>query len=101
MALVKPFDQPFNPGDVPQLTRFKDQQLGFTRLRRRVGHVDTTAVVSIESIVRGALIVEDFGCEYGDEYLVVDTVDQDWWLRMKSLRSLNNALKPKRRPNLM
>jgi len=41
--------------------------------------------ISVESIVQGALLVKDFGAEYGDEYLVIDVVDSDMWLRLKTL----------------
>jgi hypothetical protein len=45
----------------------------------------------VESIVRGALISKDYGAEYGDEYLVVDVVDFDLWLRLKTLPLIHKA----------
>lgn len=100
MALVCPFDEYFRPHDLTRETQFKDWELRFTRVRKRVGAQNTTAVISIDSIVRGALLVEDFGCESGDEVIVVDSVDQDWWLQMKKIASMNVVFQS-RRNNLM
>ena len=60
--------------------RRKDKDLGIYRLQLRArGH----QIISLESVVRGALIVSD--ADKPEEYLVVDTVDTDMFLRMKQL----------------
>ena len=60
--------------------RRKDKDLGLYRLRLKASRY---AVISLESLVRGALIVPD--SDNSEEYLVVDTVDTDMFLRMKGL----------------
>ncbi len=81
LALVHPFDQPVD------VTNEKlDKDLGFYRVRARKRSEST--FMSVYMIIRGALLVEDFGVKATDgfkEYLVVDSVDSDLFLRMKSL----------------
>ncbi|EDQ99267.1 uncharacterized protein LACBIDRAFT_335192 [Laccaria bicolor S238N-H82] len=84
LALILPLDLP------PSLTnRGRDRELRFTRLRSRPRL--SSCFISVESIVRGALISKDYGAEYGDEYLVVDVVDFDLWLRLKTLPLIHRA----------
>lgn len=81
LALVHPFDQP-----VDATNEKLDKDLGFYRVRARKRSEST--FVSVYMIIRGALLVEDFGVKATDgfkEYLVVDSVDSDLFLRMKSL----------------
>lgn len=77
-ALILPMDLPPSPH---YRTRNRDLRFTHVRARQRAFSV----FISVESIVRGALLVEDFGAEYGDEYLVIDVVDSDMWLRLKML----------------
>lgn len=72
LVLVEPLDH-------PKGLSVKDRDLGFYRLRRnpRVTH----ELFSAHSIIRGALVVEDFAVD-GD-FLVVDTIDGDMFLRVQ------------------
>ena len=74
LALVQVYCQ--SPGG----TRRKDRELGFYRLRLKI---NPYAIISTESIIRGALIVED--ATVPGNYFVVDTVDGDMFLRMPTL----------------
>ena len=78
IALVLPLDIP--PG---LKNRQRDIDLRFTSLRAR--HRSLSVFISVESIVRGSLLAADYESEYPDEYVVVDMVDSDLWLRVKSL----------------
>jgi len=60
--------------------RRKDKDLGLYRVRVKANPYD---IISVQSIVRGALLVQD--SDNPDDYFVVDTVDADMFLRMKSL----------------
>jgi len=60
--------------------RHKDKDLGLYRLRLKANQYE---IISLESVVRGVLIVPD--TDNPEEYLVVDTVDTDMFLRMKDL----------------
>ncbi|RDB28873.1 hypothetical protein Hypma_015251 [Hypsizygus marmoreus] len=77
MAYIYPLDAP--PGTIH---RRRDRDLGFYRLRSRLRK--DCMFISVESIIRGALIAKDYAKD-GD-YLVVDCVDADLWRRMKQLR---------------
>ena len=78
MALILPLDLP-----PPLLNCGRNEELRFIRLRSRPRI--SSCFISVESIVRGALLAKDYGCEYKDEFLVMDVADQDMWLWMKSL----------------
>jgi hypothetical protein len=65
-----------SPGPI----RCKDKDLGLYRLQLKA---DQYEIISLESVVRGALLAPD--SEHPGEYLIVDTVDGDMFLRMKSL----------------
>jgi len=75
VALVHPFDAP--NGLPSQL----DRDLGFIRLRR--ARPMACEFISVQSIIRGALIAEDFG-NPGD-FLVIDVIDADMFLQLKGL----------------
>ena len=64
----------------PGAMRRKDKDLGIYRLQSRATKY---RIISLESVVRGALIVSDI--DHPEEYIVVDTVDTDMFLRMKQL----------------
>lgn len=78
LALVTPFDA------VPSLfNRKRDGDLRLTRVRARPR--SEAVIISTESIVRGGLLVEDFGSPIDGEHLVIDFIDGDMWWRMKHL----------------
>ena len=60
--------------------RRKDKDLGLYRLQLKAKRYE---IISLNSVVRGALLVPD--SENPGQYLVVDTVDSDMFLRMKDL----------------
>jgi hypothetical protein len=74
-ALIHPFDA--HTGPLCQ----KDKDLNFYRVREK--NQNSSEFVSVNSIIRGALLVDDSGKE-GDK-LVVDIIDTDMFLRMKEI----------------
>lgn len=64
----------------PGSLRRKDKDLGLYRLQLKA---KKHKIISLESIVRGAVLVPE--SKNSVEYFVVDTVDADMFLRMKSL----------------
>ena len=75
LILVHPYDAPTGPR-----TR-KDKHLDFFRLRARPRK--SSEIFSVRSIIRGVALTEDY-TQPGD-YLVIDTVDTDMFLRMQKL----------------
>ncbi|KAJ7450425.1 hypothetical protein FB451DRAFT_1342926 [Mycena latifolia] len=59
----------------------KDKALRFYRVRER--HRQKCEFISVDSIIRGALLAPDF--ERKGDYLVVDVVDADMFLRLKEM----------------
>lgn len=74
LAYVKSYCRP--PGSI----RRKDKDLGLYRLQLKAKRYE---IISLESLVRGALLAPD--PDNPEEYLVVDTIDGDMFLRMKDL----------------
>ena len=74
LAYVKPYSRP------PGMLRRKDKDLGLYRVR---SYPNKYEIISLESVVRGALLAPD--SDNPEDYFVVDTVDTDMFLRMKSL----------------
>lgn len=74
--LVQPFDQPAG-GHSEQ----KDRDLGLYRVKTKPN--GPPCLISIYSVLQGALLIEDTAVP--KEYLVVDMVDSDMFLRMQSL----------------
>ena len=64
----------------PGSLRRKDKDLGLYCLQLKA---KKHKIISLESIVRGAVLVPE--SKNSVEYFVVDTVDADMFLRMKSL----------------
>ncbi|KAH6902842.1 hypothetical protein BKA70DRAFT_1111973 [Coprinopsis sp. MPI-PUGE-AT-0042] len=85
LALVLPYD--YRP---LRTTRTKDEDFDFLRVRRRL--LKESMVISIESIIRGACLPEAWDCEYGDEYILNDCIDTDWWLRSKALKGRGGGM---------
>jgi hypothetical protein len=81
LALILPFDQPIPARDRPK----KDINLGLYRVRIRARPRKSAECVFMESIVRGALLVNAFDSEHRDENFVIDTVDTDMFLRLRNL----------------
>jgi hypothetical protein len=78
-ALIQPLDAPI--GRRRQKDIQKDNDLGFCRLRTRPR--SASEFISVRSIICGALIAQDF--EMPGDYLVVDSVDTDMFLRIKAM----------------
>lgn len=79
IALVQPSDAP-----IGQRTR-KDKDFGLYRVRARPRA--STEFISVQSIIRGALLTKDAAAassEYNDSF-VVDVIDADMFLRMKAM----------------
>lgn len=75
LALIHPYDEPIE--EYPD----KDEDLGLYRIQ--AGSRKTSEFISVESIIRGALVVDDFETE--NQFLVVDVVDSDMFIRMQEL----------------
>ncbi|KIJ07425.1 hypothetical protein PAXINDRAFT_164593 [Paxillus involutus ATCC 200175] len=76
LALVQPYDAPAG------VRTKKDKHLNFWRVRARP-RTTSSEVFSVQSIVCGAALVQDFS-RAGD-FLVIDTVDTDMFLRMHAM----------------
>lgn len=77
LALIHPYDEPI------QQYPDKDEDLGLYQIQ--AGSRKTSEFISVESIIRGALVVDDFETE--NQFLVVDVVDSDMFIRMQELLS--------------
>lgn len=77
VTLVLPYDRPV--GIRPR----KDKDFQFWRVKRKPRA--SAEFFSVHSIVRGCMIVEDVSRP--DEFLIVDTIDTDMFLRMQDIRS--------------
>ena len=78
MALILPFDE-----TIPRVNP-TNQVFRFTHVRSR--HRSKSAFIDINSIVWGALLVNSNDSAAGDEYLLFDVLDEDFWYRMKSAK---------------
>jgi len=81
MALILPFDRP-----IPLVNRRRDRDLRLTRVRSRKQL--ESAVVDTETIIRGALLTQEY--DYPGEYFILDAIDDDFWWRMKSVSLAQN-----------
>lgn len=79
MAYIYSLDAPTGT-----LHQRRDRDLGFHRLRCRLVRSSACRFIPLNTIIRGALIIKDYGTE-GD-YLVIDSVDTDMWRRIKKMR---------------
>ena len=75
VALIQPLDAPLGP------RQKTDEDFGLFRVRAR--RRTDCEVIALTSIVRGALIMKDVGCEFDDQYYVLDVIDCDLFERMK------------------
>lgn len=78
-ALILPFDVPIPHAEKPPI----DRDFQFTRVRARPR--SSAAFIHVESIVRGVVLIPAHDIEYGDEFLVFDQLDEDLWMRKKSM----------------
>jgi len=83
LALVLPLDVPRSLTNRP-----RDVRLQLTRVQTRCR--SSSVVINTKLIVRGALLTRDLMSENG-EYLVIDSIDEDFWLRLKSVELVQNA----------
>ena len=74
-ALIHPFDASI--GRPLQ----RDVDLGFYRVRAKPRK--SAEFISVRSVVRGALIVEDFA--HKDDHLVINLIDTDMFLRLQAI----------------
>ncbi|KAF7973288.1 hypothetical protein HWV62_15663 [Athelia sp. TMB] len=80
IALVQPYDEHIPASERPK----KDRDLGLLRYRAR--RRKFSEFISVSSIIRGALLVQD--PDVPDERFVVDVVDTDMFLRLQPLHRI-------------
>ncbi|KAL1661524.1 hypothetical protein GGF50DRAFT_60902 [Schizophyllum commune] len=73
IALVQAYDAPC--GHVSKV----DKELGL--VRRRARPRQDAEFVSLHSIIRGTVMIQDLECQEGDEYLLYNYLDSDMFLR--------------------
>ncbi len=83
MALVLPFDVPR-----AAINRRRDNEMRFTRVHPRAR--SASLFIDTNSIIRGALLAKDGLSNEGD-YLVVNFIDQDMWMRLQTLKLIYHA----------
>lgn len=87
MALVIPFDVP------PHILDHhpnRDTELRLTRVRPRLR--GSSILIDTDRIIRGGLLAEDPDSPITvQERLVVNFIDQDMWMRLKSIELITNA----------
>jgi hypothetical protein len=79
LALILPFDQHIPIHERPK----KDVDLGLHRVRARPRK--SAEFIFTKSIIRGALLVNSFDVGREDESFVIDTIDTDMFLWLRSL----------------
>ena len=75
IVLIQPYDSYLGP------RRRKDEELGLFR----VGAKPNSEFIPLRSIIRGALLVQDFDEEKSGEFIVVDVIDGDMFFRIKEM----------------
>ncbi|KAK0471836.1 hypothetical protein IW261DRAFT_1571498 [Armillaria novae-zelandiae] len=92
LMLVRPFGEAVGPMSQ------KDHDLGFYRVRTKIE--SNPFIISIYSVIQGALLIEDVTNQGGQpvkDYFVVDTIDADMFLRMQKLSYVGKATDAHRR----
>ncbi|KAK0475603.1 hypothetical protein EDD18DRAFT_1115974 [Armillaria luteobubalina] len=92
LMLVRPFGEAVGP-----ITQ-KDHDLGFYRVRNKIE--SDPLIISIYSVIRGTLLIEDVNNQGGrpvKDYFVVDMIDADMFLRMQKLSYVGKATDVHRR----
>lgn len=83
-AVVIPFDVHISRRGIDAGTRENQKRCRHLRFKQvRSRKASDSVIIPVESIVRGALLIEDFGGHYADEFILMDVVDADWFLRMR------------------
>lgn len=85
MALVIPFDVPTHIRDCHPN---RDTELRLTRVRPRPR--GSSILIDTDRIIQGGLLAEDPDSPVA-ECLVVNFIDQDMWMRLKSIELITNA----------
>lgn len=80
LALVQALDAYLGP------PRSKDQELGIMRVGLK--HRSDAEFISVSSIERGACLMQEIVKGRENEYLVVDVIDGDMFLRVKEMRKV-------------
>ncbi|EGO19929.1 hypothetical protein SERLADRAFT_373989 [Serpula lacrymans var. lacrymans S7.9] len=75
LALVQPYDAPTGQ------RRCKDKDLQLWRLHSKLR--SATEIVPVQSIIRGAALAQDY--DNPGDFFVIDTIDTDWFLRIKKI----------------
>ena len=78
-ALILPFNVPISCIQQSPI----DRHFQFTRVRAR--RRSASAFIGVNSIVRGVVLTPAHDVEYGDEFLLFDQLDEDMWMRKKSM----------------
>jgi hypothetical protein len=76
VALVHKYDQRIPARERPR----KDTDLSLLRVRARPRKL--ADFIFVDSIIRGAVLAEDYGAEHKDERFVIDAIDTDMFLRL-------------------
>ncbi|KAF6743705.1 hypothetical protein DFP72DRAFT_113420 [Ephemerocybe angulata] len=90
-AVVIPFDARVTTDRHPEaiLNQKRCSELRMKQIRSR--RIQDSVILPVESIVRGALVVQDSGSPFPEDHLVMDVVDPDFFLRMR-LQNLGDCL---------
>lgn len=89
-ALILPMDAPIRRGAAYRPNNNRCTDLKFKQLRSR--ELKDSMLIATSYILRGAYMVPDWGCrEHNDQFIVMDYVDPDFFLRMR-LTGLGNQL---------
>uniref|UniRef100_A0A8H8CLW5 Uncharacterized protein n=1 Tax=Psilocybe cubensis TaxID=181762 RepID=A0A8H8CLW5_PSICU len=87
LALILPLDEPVDQRT--NLARRRDKDLEFLRVRAR--RRTNSAIIDVRSIVRGGLLIPDFGND-ANEFIVMDSLDPDmWWRSVAGESSISGA----------
>lgn len=90
-ALVVPMDKVLRRDAESRTNQRRCEELRLKQLQSR--DLKDSILVLVASIIRGALVARDWGIPdgYDDQYIIVDGVDADFFLRMR-LRGLGDHL---------
>lgn len=84
LALIHPYDEP--RGHIHH-QRDTDLHLHRVRARSRI----ESRFISVDSIVQGSLLANDYDedLSQGQDFLIMDSIDSDMFLRMKSIKYIH------------
>ena len=78
IALIQPYDAYLGP------TRRTDKDLELLRVGMKPRA--SSEFISVLSIIRGAVLIQDFRLEKQNEFIVVDVIDSDMFLCVRNMR---------------